>query len=154
MSATAPISSGRLKSFIERIERLKEEQKAIAADIREVFGEAKGVGYDTKTMRKVIALRELDPADREEQQLLLDAYMFALETVDRVEARVASGESVRSAAATEGMSKSTAARRVSQNRDNAGNGTAASVDVISPPEVADDLAIPPFLRRDRAEAPS
>ena len=73
-----PISADRLKSFVERIEKLEEEHQAIGGDIREVYGEAKGVGYDVKTMRKVVALRKMDAADRAEQETLLDVYKNAL----------------------------------------------------------------------------
>jgi uncharacterized protein (UPF0335 family) len=83
-----PIAADRLQSFFERIERLVEERDAIGSDIKDVFSEAKGVGYDTKTMRKVLALRKLDPADRDEQEALIDTYMHALGMIDRVEARV------------------------------------------------------------------
>lgn len=118
----APISSQRLKSFIERVEKLVEERKAIQSDIRDVFAEAKGVGYNVPIMRKVLALRALDAADRDEQMTLLDTYMHALETVDRVQARVAAGESVRAVGAAEGVSRMTALR-LSQKSDNARNGT-------------------------------
>ncbi|MGH6871445.1 MAG: DUF2312 domain-containing protein [Rhizomicrobium sp.] len=67
-----------LKSFIERIERLEEEKAALATDIREVYSEAKGQGFDTKIMRKVVGLRKLDTADRQEQDAILDLYMSAL----------------------------------------------------------------------------
>lgn len=67
-----------LKSFVERIERLEEEKAAIGADIREVYGEAKGNGFDTKTLRHVIALRKLDSGDRQEREAILDLYMSAL----------------------------------------------------------------------------
>ena len=73
-----PISADRLKSFIERIEKLEEERKAISGDIRDVYSEAKGVGYDVKAMRTVIALRKKDAADRDEQEQLLDVYKHAL----------------------------------------------------------------------------
>jgi uncharacterized protein (UPF0335 family) len=66
-----PISADRLKSFVERIEKLEEERKAI-------YSEAKGVGYDVKTMRKVVSLRQMDAADRAEQETLLDVYKHAL----------------------------------------------------------------------------
>ena len=59
-----PISADRLKSFVERIEKLEEERKAIGGDIRDVYSEAKGVGYDVKTMRKIVSLRKMDAADR------------------------------------------------------------------------------------------
>ncbi len=67
-----------LKSLVERIERLEEEKAALAADIREVYSEAKGQGFDTKIMRKVVSLRKLDTADRQEQDAILDLYLSAL----------------------------------------------------------------------------
>jgi len=67
-----------LRSFIERIERLEEERTALTADIREVFSEAKGQGFDTKIMRQVVRLRKLDTADRQEQEAILDLYLSAL----------------------------------------------------------------------------
>jgi uncharacterized protein (UPF0335 family) len=67
-----------LKSFIERVERLEEEKSALTADIREVYSEAKGQGFDTKIMRQVVRLRKLDTADRQEQDAILDLYMSAL----------------------------------------------------------------------------
>lgn len=72
------VSATRLKSFIQRIERLEEEKKAMGADIREVYSEAKSSGFDTKIMRKVIALRRLDAADRQEQEALLQVYIDAI----------------------------------------------------------------------------
>jgi uncharacterized protein (UPF0335 family) len=73
-----PSSADRLKSFVERIEKLEEERHAIGSDIRDVYSEAKGVGYDIKTMRKIVALRKMDSADRAEQETLLDTYKHAL----------------------------------------------------------------------------
>jgi uncharacterized protein (UPF0335 family) len=67
-----------LNSFIQRIERLEEEKAALAADIREVYSEAKGSGFDPKIMRKVIALRKMDAADRQEMEAILDLYKSAL----------------------------------------------------------------------------
>lgn len=66
--------SGKLNNFIERIERLEEEKSELNADIREVFAEAKGQGFDVKVMRQIIKLRKMDPADRQEQSFLLDEY--------------------------------------------------------------------------------
>lgn len=60
--------------FVERIERLEEEKKDISADIREVYSEAKGQGFDTKVMRQIIKLRKMDPADRAENEFLRDEY--------------------------------------------------------------------------------
>jgi len=67
-----------LRSFVERIERLEEEKKALAADIREVYSEAKGTGFDTKVMRQVVRLRKMESADRQEQEAMLDLYLNAL----------------------------------------------------------------------------
>ena len=67
-----------LRSFIERIERLEEEKKALADDIKEVYSEAKGTGFDTKIMRQVIRMRKLDKADFQEQEAVLDLYLSAL----------------------------------------------------------------------------
>ena len=72
------ISAQRLKSLIQRIERLEEEKKATGADIREVYAEAKSSGFDAKIMRKVIALRRLDTAERQEQEALLQVYIDAI----------------------------------------------------------------------------
>lgn len=69
---------GQLKSVVERIERLEEEKKTIAGDIKEVYAEAKANGFDTKILRKIVAARKKDPAEREEEQSLLDVYMAAL----------------------------------------------------------------------------
>jgi uncharacterized protein (UPF0335 family) len=71
-------AQGQLKSFIERIERLEEEKKALAADIKEVYGEAKANGFDTKIMRKIVTMRKKDSAERREEQAMLDLYMDAI----------------------------------------------------------------------------
>lgn len=68
----------KLRSFIERIERLEDEKAALAADIREVYFEAKGEGFDTKIMRQVVCLRRLDRSERQEQEAVLDTYMSVL----------------------------------------------------------------------------
>ena len=78
MADAGGIAADRLRSFIERIERLEEEKAALTADIREVFGEAKGTGFDTKIMRQVIKLRKMESNDRQEQEHLLDLYKRAL----------------------------------------------------------------------------
>lgn len=69
---------GQLKAIVERIERLEEEKKAIAGDIKEVYAEAKANGFDTKILRKVISLRRKEAAERDEEQSMLDVYMEAL----------------------------------------------------------------------------
>ena len=67
-----------LKAFVERIERLEEEKKATSDDIRDVYAEAKGTGFDTKALRSIVRLRKLDTDERREQQEVLDTYMHAL----------------------------------------------------------------------------
>lgn len=67
-----------LKSFIERIERSEEQKAVITADIKQIYAEAKGVGFDTKTMRKVIRERKKEPHERREERALLDLYCHAL----------------------------------------------------------------------------
>ncbi|MCB1516835.1 MAG: DUF2312 domain-containing protein [Hyphomicrobiaceae bacterium] len=76
--ASGGMAPGQLKAFIERIERLEEEKKAIADDIREVYAEAKGNGFDTKVMRQVVKIRKQDTNERLEQEAVLDTYLHAL----------------------------------------------------------------------------
>ena len=71
-------AQGRLKSFIERIERLEEDKAAVANDMKEVFSEAKGEGFDVKILRKVIRLRKQDKVKREEEEALVDLYLSAI----------------------------------------------------------------------------
>jgi uncharacterized protein (UPF0335 family) len=85
MSQTAPApvkpvdkTSERLKAFIQRVERLEEEKKGIADDIKDVFAEAKGTGFEPKIMKQVIRLRKMAANDRQEQEELLDLYMREL----------------------------------------------------------------------------
>ena len=78
MPEVGGIAGDRLKSFIERIERLEEEKRALAGDIKEVYAEAKGTGFDTKTMRQIIRIRRIDKDDLDEQETLLDLYKRAL----------------------------------------------------------------------------
>lgn len=78
MSDLPVASRQQLKAFIERIERLEEEKKALAADIRDVYSEAKGTGFDTKVMRQIIRLRKQNASERQEQEALLDTYLSAL----------------------------------------------------------------------------
>jgi uncharacterized protein (UPF0335 family) len=78
MAEVAGISGERLLSFVERIERLEEEKKALTDDIREVYSEAKGTGYDVKVLRQVIRLRKMDQSDRNEMEEVLDVYKRAL----------------------------------------------------------------------------
>jgi uncharacterized protein (UPF0335 family) len=73
-----PVQGDQLKSIVERIERLEEEKKTIADDIKEVYAEAKGNGYDTKVLRKVIAIRKRDRNERLEEEAILDLYLQAV----------------------------------------------------------------------------
>lgn len=73
------IAVDRLRSLIERIERLEEEKTALSSDIRDIFAEAKSAGFDVKIMRTVIKLRKMNAADRDEQEFLLETYRKALD---------------------------------------------------------------------------
>ncbi len=72
------VSVAQLRSVVERIERLEEEKKAVADQIKEVYAEAKANGFDTKTLRKVVSLRKKDMKDRQEEEAMLDLYLHAL----------------------------------------------------------------------------
>jgi len=78
MSDSLGVARDQLRSIVERVERLEEEKKAIADDIKEVYGEAKANGFDTKTLRTVVRLRKQEAAERQEQEAMLDLYMHAL----------------------------------------------------------------------------
>jgi uncharacterized protein (UPF0335 family) len=72
------VAAGQLRAFIERVERLEEEKKTIADDIKEVFAEMKGTGFDTKAVRAILRLRKQDQAERQEAEAILDLYKAAL----------------------------------------------------------------------------
>jgi uncharacterized protein (UPF0335 family) len=72
------VNAGHLRAFIERIERLEEEKKALAGDIKDVFGEAKANGFDVKVMRKILSIRRQDRGKRIEEETILDLYLAAL----------------------------------------------------------------------------
>jgi uncharacterized protein (UPF0335 family) len=78
MADVGGVTGDQLRSLIERIERLEEEKAALAEDIREVFAEAKGNGFDVKIMRQIIRLRKMETGDRQELEALLDTYKAAL----------------------------------------------------------------------------
>lgn len=78
MTDVGGIAAEQLRSYIERIERLEEEKKGLGADIRDIYAEAKGNGFDPKIMRQIVRLRKMDPADRQEMEALLDVYRAAL----------------------------------------------------------------------------
>ena len=81
MDAKVSFAEGQLKSLVERIERLEEEKRALSGDLKEVYAEAKGHGFDTKILRKVVALRRKDADEREEEDTLVTLYMSALGSV-------------------------------------------------------------------------
>ena len=78
MSEVQGVASDQLRAFVERIERLEEEKKTIADDIKEIYAEAKGNGFDTKVLRRVVSLRKQDMNERLEQEAVLDLYLHAL----------------------------------------------------------------------------
>ncbi|MDF7674997.1 DUF2312 domain-containing protein [Acetobacteraceae bacterium ESL0709] len=77
-ATTGGIAADRLRSIIERVERLEEERKALGGDIRDIFAEAKSAGFDVKVIKQIIRLRKQEPAEVEEQETLLDIYRRAL----------------------------------------------------------------------------
>ncbi len=79
MAEIGGIAADRLRTFVERIERLEEEKAAITADIREVYAEAKGAGFNAKILRQIVRLRRLDQADRREEEAMLELYKRALD---------------------------------------------------------------------------
>lgn len=117
MTRAGPIRADALKSYVERVERLEEERGAIGSDIRDVYSEAKGTGYDVKTMKKIVRERKMDAADRDEQEALLDTYRHALGMP---------GATYRSVAEDLGISKSKLHRLV-PNESRGTDGTAEEV---------------------------
>ena len=78
------VAADHLRSYIERIERLEDEKKAMADDIKEIFAEAKGTGFDVKAMRAILRLRKMDKADYQEQEYMIDLYKHALGMLEGV----------------------------------------------------------------------
>lgn len=78
MSDLGNLSKDQLKSIIDRVERLEEEKKTISDDIRDIYAEAKGNGYDVKALRTIIRMRKQDADDRRQQEAVLETYMHAL----------------------------------------------------------------------------
>lgn len=72
------VAAGQLRAFIERIERLEEEKQSLADDIKEVYAEMKGTGFDTKAVRTIVRLRKKDQAERQEEEAIIDLYKAAL----------------------------------------------------------------------------
>lgn len=123
------MTDAKLKSLVERAEKIIEERKAVSGDLKDIFTEAKSAGYDVPTMRVMIKERDMDAADRAERDALMDAYRHAL---DMVAASVTNGDmSLREAAKQSGFSKS-AIHRVSHQQRDAVSGTV-------PEMTADDL---------------
>lgn len=82
MAVEDSVAKDRLRAFIERIERMEEEKAAIGADIKEIYAEAKGSGFDTKVLRKIVTIRKQDANERMEQEALLELYMAALGMIE------------------------------------------------------------------------
>jgi len=80
------VAADHLLSFIERIERLEEEKKALSDDLKEIFAEAKGTGFDVKAMRAILKFRKMDKAEYQEQEYMIDLYKHALGMLDDVTA--------------------------------------------------------------------
>lgn len=78
VTGTEEVNAGHLRAFIERIERLEEEKKALVDDIKDVYGEAKANGFDVKIMRKIVSLRKQDREKRMEEETILDLYLASL----------------------------------------------------------------------------
>lgn len=106
---SAPVAADRLKAFVERIERLREERAAITTDEREVFNEAKSAGFDTKAMRKVIQRRATDPAALDEMDALIELYEGALGGKGVAAEALRAGATIREAAKAGGISTGAAA---------------------------------------------
>ena len=79
---SAAVNASHLRAFIERIEKLEEEKRAIADDIKDVYAEAKGNGFDSKIIRKIVSMRRMDREKRREEEEILDLYLTALGMVD------------------------------------------------------------------------
>lgn len=78
MSNTGGVAADQLRAFIERIERLEEEKKALSDDISDIYSEAKGNGFDVKVMRQIVRMRKQDSNERQEMEAILDLYLHAL----------------------------------------------------------------------------
>lgn len=85
-------SQKQLRQFVEQIERLEEEKKAIAGDIRDKYAEAKATGFDLKALRKIVSLRKKSQTERQEEDAILTTYMHALGMIDELEASASSAD--------------------------------------------------------------
>lgn len=145
MSDAHGIARDQLRAFISRIERLEEEKKTIADDIKDVYGEAKGMGYDTKIMKMVIALRKKDEHERTEQELILDTYLAALGMIPEPFERddePAAAAPVRSPAKPlqAPRTATTVSARVAINQPETANGTPSARMRAEGREVGDDVS--------------
>jgi len=86
---TGGVAADQLKSIIGRVEKLEEEKSGISADIRDVFAEAKGNGFDVRAIRTIIKMRKMDASEREEQETVLDTYLHALGMIPELEEEAA-----------------------------------------------------------------
>ena len=96
---TGNLARDHLRAFIERIERLEEEKATLMEDIREVYAEAKGTGFDPKIMRQVVRIRKMEPDQRQEQEYVLDTYLSALGMLEQSGANDSAAEENQHAAA-------------------------------------------------------
>jgi uncharacterized protein (UPF0335 family) len=136
------MTSSKLQSIVDRIERLEEEQKALGSDKSDLYAEAKSAGYNVKALRRLIRERKEDSAAKAEIEATMDAYRHEL---GMVAAAVQRGEmSLRKAEATSGFSKSSIHRELSHRTENPVSGT------VTTTATGDDLTLPPFLRREAA----
>ena len=163
--AAEPVSQGRVKSFLERIERLEEEKAALQGDIKDIYSEAKGVGYDTGTLRWLVRERKIDAADRAERDALRETYLHALGMAVEL---VRDGLSLREAGRITGASKSSIHRALavpavshdhatgevhesSGDRSRQPEGEGVVLPAPSPLDTQPDtLEIPAFLKRGKA----
>lgn len=146
---SGPVNAPRLKSIVERIERIEEERKALGGDLKDIYSEAKGVGYDVKTLRKVIAARRMDAADREEAENLYELYMDALghQVAAAVRAVQAGEKSTRKAADDAGISKSRLHRSVPKEGMTPNLGTVPEESGRPVEEIAADILALPIEER-------
>jgi uncharacterized protein (UPF0335 family) len=166
------MTDARLKSLVERIERLMDERDGIASDIRDIYSEAKGVGYIPKALRKVVARMRADEAALAEEETLIELYEAALGRVGKAMAAVRAGATLDDAAEANGIDRATLARARAVAKQSENATVAKPTEIATPVEQGDrqsplrdgeasadittasalpsppiDLAIPSFLRR-------
>lgn len=140
------IANGQLPAIVERIEKLEADRSATTVDIREMYVEAKGQGYNVKALQRIVRERRQDAAERAEIEMAMEAYRVQLGMVARA---VGNGEmSIRQAEEVSGFSRSAIHREVSHRQEGSFSGTADAPTA----DAEDNLAIPTFLKRDTASA--